>query len=38
MENFKFIGEWLNEKGLQLKPAFSDTLRNMCMEYKKTIM
>lgn len=38
MENFKIIIGWLNEKGLQLKPTFSDNLRNICMELKKTIM
>lgn len=38
MENFKFIGEWLNEKGLRLKPSFSENLRNMCLEFKKTSM
>lgn len=37
MENFKFINEWLNEKGIKLKPAFSENLRDMCFEFKKTI-
>lgn len=36
MENFKFIWEWLNEKGIELKPAFSENLRDMCLEFKKT--
>lgn len=36
MENFKLIGEWLNERGLHLKPAFSCALRGMCKEFKKT--
>ncbi len=36
MENFKFIGEWLNEKGIKLKPAFSENLHDMCREFKKT--
>ena len=36
MENFKLIGEWLNERGLGLKPSFSFALRDMCKEFKKT--
>lgn len=36
MENFKLIGEWLEEKGLHLKPTFSCALRNICIEFKKT--
>lgn len=36
MENFKFIGEWLEERGLHLKPTFSCALRDMCLEFKKT--
>ncbi len=35
MENFKFIGEWLNEKGVKLNPAFSENLHYMCCEFKK---
>lgn len=37
MENYKFIGEWLRERGLELKPKFSCLLREMCREFKKTI-
>lgn len=37
MENYKFIGEWLRERGLELKPKFSCLLREMCKEFKKTI-
>lgn len=36
MENFKFIGEWLKERGLELQPKFSCLLRGMCREFKKT--
>lgn len=36
MKNYKFIGEWLKERGLQLKPNFSRILRDMCWEFKKT--
>lgn len=35
MENFKFIGEWLKQRGLILKPTFSRVLRDMCWEFKK---
>lgn len=37
MENYKFIGEWLEERGLRLKPKFSCALRERCKEFKKTI-
>lgn len=36
MENYKFIGEWLKERGLELQPKFSCKLREICREFKKT--
>ena len=36
MKDCKFIVKWLDERNIQLKPGFRDTLNGFAAEYKKT--
>lgn len=35
MQNYKYINQWLEERGIRLAKSFAETLRDYAREYKK---